>query len=307
MTIFRSNGKLLITGEYVVLDGALSLAVPTKFGQSLSVEISEKKGLNWKAYDHEKKCWLEAFYKPEDLVSSQNAISSTKFTSEENYLLKIMQVANSLNPKILSEEYGYNITTHLDFPRDWGLGTSSTLINNIAQWFKIDPYKLLEQTFGGSGYDIAAAQHNTPITYTLSEKKGSVLKASFNPSFKEELFFVYLNRKQNSRDSIKHYKQQSKSILDQDIAKISSLTNQFLNCETLKEFELLIEIHETIISKLIESPKIKSELFPDFSGAIKSLGGWGGDFVLVTGKESDMNYFREKDYKTIIPYTQMAL
>ena len=30
---FYSNGKLLITGEYVVLDGAKALALPTKFGQ----------------------------------------------------------------------------------------------------------------------------------------------------------------------------------------------------------------------------------------------------------------------------------
>ena len=31
---FYSNGKLLITGEYVILDGALSLAVPSLLGQS---------------------------------------------------------------------------------------------------------------------------------------------------------------------------------------------------------------------------------------------------------------------------------
>jgi mevalonate kinase len=28
---FYSNGKLLLTGEYLVLDGAKSLALPTKF------------------------------------------------------------------------------------------------------------------------------------------------------------------------------------------------------------------------------------------------------------------------------------
>ena len=39
---FYSNGKLLLTGEYVVLDGAKALAVPTRFGQNLIV----KKGNN---------------------------------------------------------------------------------------------------------------------------------------------------------------------------------------------------------------------------------------------------------------------
>jgi hypothetical protein len=47
------------------------------------------------------------------------------------------------------------------------LGTSSTLINNIAQWFGIDAYELLWKSFGGSGYDIASAQHNKPIVYQL--------------------------------------------------------------------------------------------------------------------------------------------
>ena len=35
---FYSNGKLLITGEYLVLDGAKAFALPTKFGQNLIIE-----------------------------------------------------------------------------------------------------------------------------------------------------------------------------------------------------------------------------------------------------------------------------
>ena len=33
-----SPGKLLLTSEYVVLDGALALALPTKLGQEFFVE-----------------------------------------------------------------------------------------------------------------------------------------------------------------------------------------------------------------------------------------------------------------------------
>jgi hypothetical protein len=133
------------------------------------------------------------------------------------------------------------------------------------------------------------------------------LNVEFDPIFKEELFFVHLNQKQNSRDSIQHYRDQSKAELQNNISKISGLTSQFLTCESLKEFELLVEIHETIISKIINTPKVKSDLFQDFDGAIKSLGGWGGDFVLATGAEDAKNYFREKGYNTIIPFTEMAL
>ena len=37
--VFKSNGKFLLTGEYLVLKGATALALPLKKGQSLDVEI----------------------------------------------------------------------------------------------------------------------------------------------------------------------------------------------------------------------------------------------------------------------------
>ena len=38
---FYSNGKLLITGEYFVLNGALSLALPTVYGQHLEINDND--------------------------------------------------------------------------------------------------------------------------------------------------------------------------------------------------------------------------------------------------------------------------
>jgi mevalonate kinase len=37
MQQFYAPGKLLITGEYAVLDGAWALALPTRLGQTLTV------------------------------------------------------------------------------------------------------------------------------------------------------------------------------------------------------------------------------------------------------------------------------
>ena len=306
-TTYRSNGKLLVTGEYAVLDGAVSLALPTKYGQTLIVEPSTKKGINWIAYDHENQPWLTAFFTMEELLLKPEASVLKTTISEDRYLLAVLQTANSLNPDLLKEASGFDVTTHLEFPKNWGLGTSSTLINNLAQWFKVDPYLLLELTFGGSGYDIAAAQNDNPFTYERHEGKNNALNVHFDPLFKDELFFVHLGKKQNSRESIQHYRKQPKTKLAMDIKKISNLTSQFLACETLNEFELLIEIHETIISKLIDTPKVKLKLFPDFKGTVKSLGGWGGDFVLATGTEADMGYFRDKGYHSIIRYSEMVL
>jgi len=48
-------------------------------------------------------------------------------------------------------------------------------------------------------------------------------------------------------------------------------------------------------------------LFSDFSGSIKSLGAWGGDFVLVAHSENPTAYFKEKGYEVIFSYHQMVL
>ena len=70
---------------------------------------------------------------------------------------------------------------------------------------------------------------------------------------------------------------------------------------------MLLAIHETIISKLINQKPIKDRLFSDYNGSIKSLGAWGGDFILVTSKDNPKSYFKNKGYKTIIPYKELIL
>lgn len=57
---FYSNGKLLITGEYVVLDGAIAFALPTKFGQNLVIEEGENKTIHWTSYDADRTVWFES-------------------------------------------------------------------------------------------------------------------------------------------------------------------------------------------------------------------------------------------------------
>lgn len=303
MTTYRSNGKLLLTAEYVVLDGAKALALPSKYGQSLSVEPIDKPQLIWKSFDHSGNTWFQIEFSLEKITSD----FSNPLNDIEKRIIQILKAAKQLNSDFLSDDSGFNITTKLDFPNNWGLGSSSTLINNIANWASVDAYKLLELTFGGSGYDIACAQHNNPITYqNKPDKTRTINSIQFNPSFKNELFFVYLNQKQNSREGIKHYitnKQDVASI----IKEIDAITESMVNCSSISEFQNLISTHEQIISKLINLPTVKAKLFSDYSRALKSLGAWGGDFVLATGSHDDMLYFKDKGFKTIIPYTDMIL
>lgn len=313
MNKYYSNGKLLLTGEYVVLDGAISLAVPTSFGQDLTVESIEQPQLIWGSFDHKNECWFEAVFDLPKLrlvnaTFNSHQEGSSEFIAET--LLKILQEARNLNPDFLQTDKGFVVKTHLTFPRDWGLGSSSTLINNIAQWAHVDSYNLLWNSFSGSGYDIACAKHNEPIFYHLIDQKPKVEPVTFDPDFKESLFFVHLNLKQNSREGIKRYKEKrgfDKLSLTENINQISGVSQQMVNAKKLSDFEKLIEEHESIIASIIELPKVKDKLFPDYYGSIKSLGAWGGDFVLVTGNENTPNYFKEKGYTTILSYSEMVL
>ena len=79
-------------------------------------------------------------------------------------------------------------------------------------------------------------------------------------------------------------------------------------CKDQLEFNSLIKEHENIVSKLISKEKIKDKLFDDFNGEIKSLGAWGGDFILASAIDKNpKDYFRSKGFSTILNYNELAL
>ena len=52
----------MLTGEYLVLEGASALAVPTKFGQDLLVEKIKEPQLIWGSFTNTGDCWFEAVF-----------------------------------------------------------------------------------------------------------------------------------------------------------------------------------------------------------------------------------------------------
>ncbi len=298
---FYSNGKLLLSGEYAILDGALGFAIPTSYGQSLHVTPTNTGHLEWTSFDEQNVAWFSASFNLDNFK-----IKSTTDQNIAHSLITILLEANAQNPLLLTDSKGFKVETHLDFPRSWGLGTSSTLINNVAQWARVDAYELLWNAFGGSGYDIACAQHNSPITYQLKNGVPSVNEIEFNPIFKDALFFVHLNQKQSSKAAIEAYRNLN---VDKDklIKTISSISKKMILADTLAGFERLMEEHEALLSDILQIAPIKQRLFQDYFGAVKSLGAWGGDFVLATGDYKALDYFKGKGYDTVIPYAKMEL
>lgn len=307
---FYSNGKLLLTGEYLVLDGALSLAVPTSFGQVLEATATATRQLQWKSFDADGALWFEAAFdiaafgetggsfRPELRDQGNKGIAAR--------IVQILTAVKHLNPHFLKDSGGCLVENTLTFPRGWGLGSSSTLINNIAQWAGVDPFELLWRTFDGSGYDIACARHDNPLLYQLANKNPKIKEVNFDPPFKNQLYFVYLNKKQDSREAIRAYRRKQMDhgpLADQ----VSNISREIVDCSGLMDFDALIQRHEELVSTMLKIPTIKSSHFPDFGGAVKSLGAWGGDFILAAGGRNTPDYFREKGYTTVIPYSKMVL
>lgn len=301
---FYSNGKLLITGEYLVLESANAFALPTQFGQKLIVEKGNNKEIKWMSYDADGSIWLDLQILFADILKKNTAEESE---SIKNTLIEILHQAYLLNPDFIDNSEGYQITTQLTFPRNWGLGTSSTLINNIAQWLNVDAFVLLNNSFGGSGYDIACAQNDSPILYHLENGKPIVKKVTFEPEFYKNLYFVYLDKKQSSKASIVSYYNNKNRDLAENIIANNKTTLNVLKAKTLQEFAIALEEHEAQMSNILEMKTIKETLFADFNGVIKSLGAWGGDFVLVISEENPVAYFNKKGFKTIVSYRDMIL
>ena len=293
---FYSHGKLLLTAEYAVLDGAKALALPTKLGQSLEVKTIEQPKIKWKSFDHQNNLWFETNLTVTNFNPSIN-------TETAQRLAQIFRAIFDLNPKAFVST-GLEFSSHLEFPQNWGLGSSSTLVNNLAQWANVDAFALLENTFGGSGYDIACAQNAQPIVYQRQNSTPLIKIVDFDPPFKDQLFFVHRNQKQNSREAIAAY-DALKTTRGLDLTELNAITEALLVATTLEEFEVLISKHETLVGELIQHPPLKTTNFADYPGAIKSLGAWGGDFFLAT--RTNTQYFMDKGFNTILAFEEILL
>jgi mevalonate kinase len=299
---FHSNGKLLLTGEYVILMGARALALPLRFGQSMQIKKKNIDGIAWESYYKNKK-WFEAQF------DHAFGVIETTDHHRANIISRILKEARNLT-RYPDEVYlNKQIITQLEFDPDWGWGSSSTLINNIAQWLDLDAYTLSTRTLGGSNYDIACAQSNLPIFFKKYGNAYEIKPALFNPTFKDNLFFVYLGTKQDSRKAVKEFISNNAPSREH-VDKISSLTEKIAFTDDLDLFIDLMDQHEKIIGELINKKTVKQELFKDFNGSVKSLGAWGGDFILAATRLSHketLNYFSTKGYNVLFRFKEISL
>lgn len=319
---FRSNGKFLLTGEYLVLKGATALALPLKLGQSLDVVTSDKdeNRIYWNAYKkstdngqqttdtvHNPQPWFSVVLDKTDF-----SVIETDDKEKAERLSNILSKVKSLNDDVFNDTHDYIFSTLLDFDPQWGLGSSSTLIKNISEWANIDPYLLLNSTFKGSGYDIACAKEQSPIFYQIDSQQSTdsrqIRPADFNPEFKDNLYFVYQGHKQNSANEVKAFLNKENNF-ENEIKSISEISEIMPDLKTLRDFCYFIKVHEEIMERCLDQKRIK-KYYSDFEGEMKSLGAWGGDFFLAATEwdiDKVRKYFENKSLNVVIRYKDIVL
>ena len=303
-TSWFSNGNLILSGEYFVLAGAKALAVPLKFGQGMIIEyyIDKQNTISWKTSELGKP-WFKA-----ELDCETLKIKTSSDTEVAQRLQKLLKAIQILKPEIFNKEFSYNITCDIQFKLNWGWGSSSTLISNLANWAGIDPFRLHKQVSSGSGYDIAASLSPTPLIYQITNGSHQINQVEFNPSFKEYIYFIYLGRKQNSERSIDENIASVKKNVKL-IPVISDITEKIAREKNVNEFIRSIIEHEELLSTVLNMTRIRNKYFSDFRGEIKSLGAWGGDFAMVVSPLELVyvkQYFKEKNLDTIFRFDEVV-
>ena len=301
----RAFGKFLLTGEYFVMDGALALAIPLRFGQRLQVTPGGQAGkLGWESRNPDGSVWFDAVFSLPDFAILQTADKQIAET-----LAGILRQCYLQRPLFFAENQSFKVFTQTDFPREWGLGTSSTLIAALSRWCGADPYAVLFNTLGGSGYDIACAYADGPVLYRLSGQTPEIIPvvAPLFEAFSAQLYFIYSGKKQNSREGIARYRALKTGGFHPEA--IEKLTLGFLNAKTLTELETVIREHEMLVGEALQLSPVKAQFFQDYWGEVKSLGAWGGDFVLATSERPESEtrtYFQQKGFNVVKPWKSMV-
>lgn len=285
----------MLFGEYLVLDGAMSIAVPLTFGQNLEVRPHES-GIQWSSYEQKKK-WFECeFDEFLNITKSTDVDTST-------YLQRIFQTIQTKSSRELSGRFCIDA----DFPLDWGIGSSSTLLSLLSDWSGVNAYELSQNSFGGSGYDIACASAKAPISYQLNQGSRVVESVQLSNAVTDHILFVYSGQKQNSRSEIAKYSK--KSVSASDVAEMNRIAQSVLQSSNVSEFGRLMQQSESLIGGILGQKPLKETHFKDYTHEIKSLGAWGGDFFLAT-YENELEakrYFEKKGYATAFRYNEIVL
>ncbi|HAQ65460.1 MAG TPA: hypothetical protein DCR43_06380 [Bacteroidales bacterium] len=300
--IFQCPGKLLITGEYAVLVGAVSLVVPVQYTQQLAILPGEDNQLHW-ITSYNETTYLSATFRLSDFQ-----VLSCSDSQQAAFLTKLLQNVRRLNPMFLNYG-GFRAHSVMGAHPQWGFGSSAQLTVNVARWAGVDPLELNHLVSNGSGADVACSMVGHAIHYSTSLKQPDFRKVSFNPPFADKLLLVYSNRKQDSSSSVKNFLLH-RHLMDSVVNHFSEITREVTTTTNIRTFAGLLAEHEKMLKTVLKQPTVQETLFDGFPGVIKSLGAWGGDFMLAVPDidvEDATEWFVGRGYSTVLSFHETML
>lgn len=233
MKEYKSPGKLILCGEYSLLNGGLGL----------SLQVNTFNHLYYKKLD--RLIW--------------NNIHGDKFVRD---ILQKYHVKGEFH-------------SFIDWKEEYGFGSSGSTLANLCKFLNITPDQL---DYKGSGIDIWTSFLSKPLLYS----KNNPQTWSGHYNFTEYIFFKPLNKKVKSPV-------ESVNAID-----TSEIVKEISRCKDLEDFIYFLKKHDEMISKSIGiDPYIDSKALYS-----KYLGTWGGDTVMLIGKDlnkSDKNIIAWKD------------
>jgi hypothetical protein len=187
-----------------------------------------------------------------------------------------------------NERWG-RVTTQLEFNRNWGWGSSSSLIDLIAQWTGLDPMELHFETSEGSGFDVACARAGGAIAYQKTGPRSAIWNSVASAHWPHEHFgLVYLGGKQDSQREVTKIRREP---LASELDAISALSRHLASSKDAEAWSRAIDELEDRTASWLRMERVQNR-FPGVRATIKSLGAWGGDFALAVAQDpEDLKYF----------------
>ncbi len=330
MQSFYAPGKILLVGEYTVTKGFEGLAVPVKSGQWMDVWEFDSPGnaedrFIFNALDSHGASWFSESFDIANLKSnslntnalnsnsadvhfseSKNPSENSEHISESNTESKIESNAESNTESHLSKILAlvpssywkpgksYRFETRLEFDRSSGLGSSSTFVQLLSNYFKLDPFQVQDLVFGGSGYDVAIAAVQKPLIYWRNEQGVHFRQWKMNPELTKDWKVIFLGNKVNSRTSTSQVNDMLEDLArDENYSmQIPKIIEIVRDAQELMALETGIEMYQMFLSQLLGmvTPYTYFGVKPLPRGVCKWLGAWGGDMLLVNSVVWDAYY-----------------
>jgi hypothetical protein len=280
----------MLCGEYLVTAGLECLALPVKAGQWMHVWETASTGnarIIWQSKDPDGSVWFEARIDADILHIAESTEEETAKT-----LLHLLREVAAIKPEFFHHKT-FRIETECEFPRHWGMGSSSTLVYLVSQWTGVDPFHLQHAVFGGSGYDIAVAQLGKPLQYWLENGAPNWSRWHLDPQLSADWWLIFPGKKQNSRQSLASVADKIQAAVADTMLRgqLDMILRSLHEPKSTMMLEAGLEMWQALISNVLGLPRAYDDLgiAPVKGGLCKWLGAWGGDVLLVNQVFLDAN------------------